>query len=74
VVRMMSIGETTGALELTMGKVNQYYDREIPATIKRFFAILGPLLIIVLGLIVVTVAASMFLPMYQMTQVIHTAR
>ncbi len=70
VVRMVSIGETTGNLEETLEKVSAYYDREVPTTIKKVFAIFEPLVIVFLASIVLLMALSMFLPLYQMMGVI----
>ena len=70
VVRMISIGETSGNLEETLGKVSSYYDREVPVTIKKVFAIFEPLVIVFLASIVLLMALSMFLPLYQMMGVI----
>jgi type IV pilus assembly protein PilC len=64
VVRMVSVGETTGTMDSALGKVADYYDREIPATVKRVFAVLEPLVIILLAVIVLLVALSIFLPLY----------
>jgi len=70
VIRMISIGESSGNLEETLGKVSSYYDREVPATIKKVFAIFEPLVIVFLASIVLLMALSMFLPLYQMMGVI----
>ncbi len=70
VVRMISIGETSGNLEETLGKVSTYYDREVPVTIKKVFAVFEPLVIVFLASIVLLMALSMFLPLYQMMGVI----
>lgn len=70
VVRMISIGESTGNMEETLEKVSAYYDREVPATIKKVFAIFEPLVIVFLASIVLLMALSMFLPLYQMMGVI----
>lgn len=64
VVRMIFVGETTGTIDGALGRVTEYYDREIPATVKRVFAVLEPLIILVLAAIVLTVALSIFLPLY----------
>ncbi len=70
VVRMISIGESSGNLEETLDKVSTYYDREVPVTIKKVFAIFEPLVIVFLASIVLLMALSMFLPLYQMMGVI----
>ena len=64
VMRMISIGETTGEIDKSLAEVSEYYDREVPATIKKMFSIMEPLLIVFLALIVLTVALSIYLPLY----------
>src|SRR4029077_6501623 len=66
VVRMFHIGEQSGQLVGSLEKTCRYYDKEIPATIKRVFAILEPMLYVFLGGIVLTVALAFYLPLYQM--------
>lgn len=66
VLRMIQVGETTGNLDKSLNKVSQYYDREVPAAIRKMFAILEPLLIIFLGGVVLFIALAIFLPMYRL--------
>ncbi|MFQ5902634.1 MAG: type II secretion system F family protein [Candidatus Binatia bacterium] len=63
-IRMVFVGESTGTIDSTMEKVTEFYDREIPATVKRLFAILEPLIIVVLAAVVLTVALAVFIPLY----------
>jgi len=64
VIRMIFIGETTGTIDNTLARVTEFYDREIPATVKKLFAVLEPLIIVVLAAIVLVVALSIFIPLY----------
>lgn len=70
VIRMIAIGESSGSLDKTLGKVSQYYDREVPTTIKKVFAIFEPIVIASLAVIVLGMALSMFLPLYQMLNLV----
>lgn len=70
VVRMIGVGEQAGALTQTLDKVNQFYDREVPAAIKRMFALFEPAMIIIMGIVVGGIALSIFLPIFQMAQII----
>ncbi len=63
-IRMIFVGESTGTIDNTMDKVTEWYDREIPATIKKLFAILEPLIIMLLAIMVLTVALAIFIPLY----------
>jgi type IV pilus assembly protein PilC len=65
VVQMLSAGEESGNLEATLKKVAQYYDREIPASIKKAFTIIEPVLLVVMGGLVAFIALSILLPIYQ---------
>ena len=64
VIRMIFVGETTGTVDMTMEKVTEFYDREIPATVKKIFAVLEPLVIMTLAVMVLLVALSIFVPLY----------
>jgi type II secretory pathway component PulF len=66
VIRMFHIGESSGQLVASLEKACRYYDKEIPATIKRVFSVLEPILYILLAVIVLTVALAIYLPLYQM--------
>ena len=66
VVRMFHIGESSGQLVGSLEKACRYYDKEIPATIKRVFSIMEPVLYIFLAFIVLTVALAIYMPLYQM--------
>jgi type II secretory pathway component PulF len=66
VVRMFSIGEEAGNLEVTLGKVSTYFDAEVQTGLKRFFQLLEPILLIALAGVVVFVAVSILLPIYSL--------
>jgi type II secretory pathway component PulF len=66
IIRMFSIGEASGQLVGSLQKTCRYYDKEIPSTIKRVFAIMEPVLYVFLAVIVLTVALAIYMPLYQM--------
>jgi type II secretory pathway component PulF len=66
VIRMFQIGESSGQLVGALEKACRFYDKEIPATIKRVFSIVEPLLYVFLAVVVLTVALAIYLPLYQM--------
>jgi len=66
VLRMVSAGETSGNLDDTLENVSAYYDREVPAIVKKTFAILEPAMTILLALVVLGAALSFFLALYKM--------
>ncbi|GAA5514655.1 type II secretion system protein F [Deinococcus carri] len=64
VVSMVAIGEETGALDSMLGKVGDFYDREVDEAVESLTAAIEPLMIVFLGAIVGTIVAGMFLPMF----------
>lgn len=68
--RMVEVGEDTGKLDESLNKVSEYYDREVPVAIRKFFAMLEPTMIVLLGGMVLFMALSIFLPMYKLTSTI----
>ncbi len=74
VLRMIQVGESTGQLDASMQKVSQYYDKEVPMSIDKMFAVFEPMLIIIMGGIVLFIALSIFLPIYKLTSNIGMQR
>lgn len=70
VIRMIGVGEQSGALVETLDKVCDFYDKEVPMTIKRMFALFEPIMIVLMGVVVGGIALSIFLPMFQMAQLV----
>lgn len=64
--RMLKLGETTGEMEKSLESVSKYYDKEIPKSIKRMFAILEPLILVLMASVVLFMASAVLLPLYQM--------
>jgi type II secretory pathway component PulF len=65
VVTMISIGEKTGNLDSAFQRVCDMFDREVPETLKKVLSYMEPLIIVMLGVIVLGVLLSVFLPIYK---------
>lgn len=62
VVRTVSLGEITGHLDEALNRASIYYEREIPAAVRRMVTILQPALIALMGAAVLLVAMAIILP------------
>jgi len=62
VLRMITMGETAGNLDLALDTVAEYYNDIIPRTIKKVFTVMEPMLMLLLILIVGCVALAIYLP------------
>jgi type IV pilus assembly protein PilC len=64
VIRMMRIGENTGALDTALLNVSYFYNREVRESIGKVQAMIEPALTVVLGLILGWVMLSVLGPVY----------
>lgn len=64
VVRMLRVGESTGALDTALLNVSYFYNREVRDGIARMQQLLGPATTVVLGGLIIAILYSIFLPIY----------
>ena len=64
VIRMLRVGETTGALDTALENVNYFYSREVGESTERALKLLEPALTLILGSIMALIVGSVLLPMY----------
>jgi type IV pilus assembly protein PilC len=64
VTNMVRVGEETGALDSTLGKVADFYEEQVEAAVKGLTSILEPIMIAVVGTIVGFMILAMYLPMF----------
>ncbi|HSX46455.1 MAG TPA: type II secretion system F family protein [Patescibacteria group bacterium] len=61
---MLHIGEQSGSMEQMLGKVADYYEREVDNQIKTISTIIEPVLMVVLGVFAFIIVAAILLPIY----------
>ncbi|HEU0251030.1 MAG TPA: type II secretion system F family protein, partial [Solirubrobacteraceae bacterium] len=64
VTHMVGVGEETGALDAMLGKIADFYEDQVEASVKALTSILEPIMIIVIGSIVGFIVISMYMPMF----------
>lgn len=65
IVRMVSMGESTGRLDTALQNVSYFYDREVNESIERLKAMIEPAMTVVLGAIMAWVMLSVLGPIYE---------
>jgi type IV pilus assembly protein PilC len=62
VIRAIALGEATGNLDTALTRAKNYYEREIPAAVRRMIIVLQPVLIAIIGGVILMVALAIILP------------
>jgi len=70
VTNLVAVGEDAGNLELMLYKLSDYYDTEIDATINGLASLIEPLLIIIIGGLVGVIVISLYLPIFNLVNII----
>ncbi len=71
VVHMMAVGEETGALDTMLAKVADFYDAEVEDMVNAMTSLIEPLLIVVMGVVVGGILISLYLPMFNIANLIQ---
>jgi type IV pilus assembly protein PilC len=67
-VQMIGAGEETGKLDVVLGKVSSFYDREVETSLKATTSMIEPLMICVMGVIVGGIALGLLMPIFQLSK------
>lgn len=70
VTQMISVGEETGSLDAMLGKIADFYEDEVNASVKALTSIIEPIMMLGVGAIVGTVVISMYLPIFDMMNLV----
>ncbi|HWC12834.1 MAG TPA: type II secretion system F family protein [Acidimicrobiales bacterium] len=71
VVQMTAVGEETGALDEMLGRIADFYDREVDATTESLTAALEPIMIAILGGIVGSMVIALYMPMFKIFDLVE---
>lgn len=70
VTRMIAVGEKTGALEVMLMKISDFYDSEVRATVDQLTSLIEPILIMLMGIVVGGIVIALFMPILMLSQVV----
>ncbi|MGH2673323.1 MAG: type II secretion system F family protein [Actinomycetota bacterium] len=71
VVQMMAVGEETGAVDTMLDKVSEFYNSEVKATVEALTSLIEPLLIAIIGGAVGAAVVALYMPMFNIINVIE---
>ena len=71
VIQMISVGESTGALDSMLSKIAEFYEEEVDVAVGNLTALLEPFLMIFLGVVIGGVVIAMYLPIFNMASAVR---
>jgi type IV pilus assembly protein PilC len=71
VTQMISVGETTGALDAMLGKIADFYEDEVDEAVSNLMSMLEPIIIVFLGGTIGGIVVAMYMPLFSLIQQIQ---
>jgi len=66
VCQMISVGESTGALDAMLEKIADFYDEEVDQAVENMTALIEPIMLVFLGVTIGGLVIAMYLPIFKM--------
>ncbi len=71
VTQMIAVGEETGAMEVMLSKIADFYDDEVDVAVEALTSLLEPLMMVFLGGSVGSLLIAMYLPIFKIAETIN---
>ncbi len=71
VCTMISVGESTGALDSMLNKVAEFYEEEVDNAVANLTSLLEPFIIVFLGTVIGGLVVAMYMPIFQLGEAIQ---
>jgi len=69
-VKMVEVGESTGALQEMLTSLAEFYEEEIETEVGRFITLIEPVILIVMGAIIALVVMALYMPLFELSSVV----
>jgi type IV pilus assembly protein PilC len=69
-VKMVEVGESTGALQEMLNSLAEFYDEEIETEVGRFITLVEPVILVFMGIVIAIVVLALYMPLFELSSVI----
>jgi type IV pilus assembly protein PilC len=66
-IKMVEVGESTGALQEMLNSLADFYDEEIETNLGRFMTLVEPLLLVVMGVVIAGLLLALYMPLFNIS-------
>ena len=71
-LKMVEVGESTGALQEMLNSLADFYDEEIDTNLGRFVTIIEPVLLVIMGIVIAGLLLSLYLPLFNLSSALSS--
>jgi type IV pilus assembly protein PilC len=69
-IKMVEVGEATGALQDMLNALADFYDEDIETTLARFVTLVEPAMLVIMGLVIAALLMALYLPVFQLSSAV----
>jgi type IV pilus assembly protein PilC len=69
-VKMVEVGESTGALQEMLSSLAEFYDEEIETDVSRFITLIEPVILVIMGVVIAAVVLALYMPLFELSSVV----
>ena len=69
-IKMVEVGESTGALQDMLNSLADFFDEEVETTLARFVTLVEPILLVTMGLVIAALLLALYMPLFQLSSVL----
>ncbi len=69
-IKMVEVGESTGALQEMLNSLADFYDEEIETNLGRFITMVEPVLLVIMGIVIAALLLSLYMPLFNLSSTI----
>lgn len=69
-LKMVEVGEATGALQDMLNSLSDFYDEEIDTNLGRFVTLIEPVLLIAMGIVIAGLLLALYMPLFQLSSAV----
>jgi type IV pilus assembly protein PilC len=73
-IKMVEVGEQTGALQEMLNSLADFYDEEIETNLGRFVTMIEPALLVIMGMVIAGLLLALYMPLFNLSEAVQGAR
>ena len=70
-LKMVEVGEQTGALQEMLNSLSDFYDEEIETNLDRFVTLVEPVLLIIMGVVIAGLLLALYMPQFNLSNALR---